>query len=617
MDKNLDEAIRLMKNAVRNGPDWVENELSAMLWERGLPEDYVELKILSESLISKGNIFGYIRLSRMYRDGKGVKKDLDEAIRLMKNAVDKGIPDWGKREYISVLLERCNPEDCNEILNYDGGKIQDFVNFQISKLSISGMIGGLGPKTIYKKSQKHCYSNPSIKATFQLNRRLLEYQHYCLCITDSNLNMIFSSCLQYNIRPDFILCTDMECNFPFAKTIREEDVVNSKFTAFITTSDNIPYGIEDTDIFLVDHVDKQSSFLSSNDKCNDVGCKIVIKDKQPFENNKYADYSEANKSGHLVVLRDHGFILIKPEDLIEKYQIGAKIYESLRPDIKWVFSRWDNIGDVFKIASLIKEFKIHTHNKSVGVIVRDRLAGISSLFHSIDEELNLGSKNYDALKLYIEYNLAYNDKLWYCSPEWSPFFGYTRTVPGTYLIQRPRESYDLRKESDRFKKWMNVPSSSLFEKIHTVDDGDSGKILLNPFGGWIYHNFKSIKDEVWDLFNEISSRCVEEGLSVYTNYNKEGKVLRESTMYEGSIIDLAKEIREFSDIVSVCTGLTDVVALTDCNLHIIYPDEGWAKEFSKKNLYERENIFEYTLGQGLSDSELIISNIVEKLIRNN
>ncbi len=205
--------------------------------------------------------------------------------------------------------------------------------------------------------------------------------------------------------------------------------------------------------------------------------------------------------------------------------------------------------------------------------------------------------------------MAYDSKIWYSFPAWSPFMGYTRTVLGTYMLPDANEPYDSRKEVDRFKSLMRIPLSGKFERIRTAERKRKGKVLLNPFGGWIYNQFDQLEAIMWNLFDIISQKCVEAGMRVYTNYNKGGRVLSGSEIYGGSVCELAKEIGEFSSIISVCTGLTDMIVLTDCNLHIIYPNENWSKEFSKRELCDRDGIFEYVYSPS-NDSEQIVDKII-------
>ena len=65
------------------------------------------------------------RLARMYRDGKGVERDLDKAIALMRQAANKNIG-WAKNELIDLLLKRNREEDLKEALNV--GQMGDSIN---------------------------------------------------------------------------------------------------------------------------------------------------------------------------------------------------------------------------------------------------------------------------------------------------------------------------------------------------------------------------------------------------------------------------------------------------------------------------------------------------------
>ena len=102
VEKNLDEAIIWMRAAGERNTNWAKNELADLLIKRALPGDHEEAYAICSSLAESGDAGAMGRLGRMYRDGKGIEKNAEEAIKWMQMATEKNV-DWMKE--LKVLTQ--------------------------------------------------------------------------------------------------------------------------------------------------------------------------------------------------------------------------------------------------------------------------------------------------------------------------------------------------------------------------------------------------------------------------------------------------------------------------------------------------------------------------------
>ncbi len=102
VERDIDKAIDWMRKASNKNIWWAKNELFDMLWYRNYPDDTLELKSLIEKSAQEGDSNALLRLGRMYRYGKGINRDLNKAIDLMKKASDSLMS--AKYEYVDLLL---------------------------------------------------------------------------------------------------------------------------------------------------------------------------------------------------------------------------------------------------------------------------------------------------------------------------------------------------------------------------------------------------------------------------------------------------------------------------------------------------------------------------------
>ena len=92
VDKDINKAIEWMRKSSDKWYGWSRSELMDLLWQRGNPQDLTEMRNVAELTIEKGDSLvkaGALgRLGRIYRDGKGVEKNIGKAIEFMQKAAE-------------------------------------------------------------------------------------------------------------------------------------------------------------------------------------------------------------------------------------------------------------------------------------------------------------------------------------------------------------------------------------------------------------------------------------------------------------------------------------------------------------------------------------------------
>jgi len=115
--KDLNKAAEWMRKAADKNVGWAKNELLDILWQIGTPESYSQMKKLAEKFAETGDGEAMGHIGRMYRDGKGVGKDLNKAAEWMQKAADKNI-EWAKNEFFDILYIDCRYSSWITMIDY-------------------------------------------------------------------------------------------------------------------------------------------------------------------------------------------------------------------------------------------------------------------------------------------------------------------------------------------------------------------------------------------------------------------------------------------------------------------------------------------------------------------
>ncbi|MCB5279965.1 MAG: sel1 repeat family protein, partial [Candidatus Cloacimonetes bacterium] len=114
--RDLDKAAEWMRKAADKNVGWAKNELFDILWRIDTPESMEEMISVATANAEAGEGGAMGRLGRAYRDGKGVKRDLDKAAEWMRKAADKNVG-WAKNELFDILWRIDTPESMEEMIS--------------------------------------------------------------------------------------------------------------------------------------------------------------------------------------------------------------------------------------------------------------------------------------------------------------------------------------------------------------------------------------------------------------------------------------------------------------------------------------------------------------------
>ena len=107
--RNLRKAADLMKETHSTNPQWSKWEYIDILWMMNTPETDKEMFEFAKPFAERGQKDIQGRLGRMYRDGRGVKKDLVVASEWMRRAADQNLI-WAKNELFDILWAKKGSE---------------------------------------------------------------------------------------------------------------------------------------------------------------------------------------------------------------------------------------------------------------------------------------------------------------------------------------------------------------------------------------------------------------------------------------------------------------------------------------------------------------------------
>ena len=114
--KDLNKALVYARRAYELNSKHVI-ELFDLLYCVNTKDANTEMAKLIKEVANSDNPDACGRLAKLYREGRGVTKDLDLAAKWMKEAADFGV-DWAKIEYYEILLEINTPESLEKMIQY-------------------------------------------------------------------------------------------------------------------------------------------------------------------------------------------------------------------------------------------------------------------------------------------------------------------------------------------------------------------------------------------------------------------------------------------------------------------------------------------------------------------
>lgn len=237
----------------------------------------------------------------------------------------------------------------------------------------------------------------------------------------------------------------------------------------------------------------------------------------------------------------------------------------------------DHIGDTVYVAGLIKEYKdAHPEYKKVCMIVSEYQKPLVTAFPSVDN-IVVSDEVVKLLCAYL-FSLPKLTAIVLKNFFFEPFVGVTRERNETEVNQ----GYVL-----------DLPATAQFEK--PVFNRDILK-LKKPLPDIVIMPYaKSMKELPEWFWENLVQRLHEKKYSIGTNVGckQEMSVPGTEAICE-PLMDMAVLCENCKAVISLRSGICDLLAFTNTNLFIIYSDEMIQKEGNIKKLFPREGIHEFS-----------------------
>lgn len=111
VSQDLDLATEYMRRAIEKNVSWARNEMFDILWQIGTQQAFDEAIKTIKPGIDSGDGYSMGRMGNAYYEGKGVEKNLGEAAKWMKRAVDHGCV-WAQKklDHIEFIINGLKEE---------------------------------------------------------------------------------------------------------------------------------------------------------------------------------------------------------------------------------------------------------------------------------------------------------------------------------------------------------------------------------------------------------------------------------------------------------------------------------------------------------------------------
>ena len=260
-----------------------------------------------------------------------------------------------------------------------------------------------------------------------------------------------------------------------------------------------------------------------------------------------------------------------------------------------------NIGDTILWTSAIKLFKKSQNIQRICVIVKKGLGDLISRFPSVDSVIES-----DFLRDRLN-TFAYEERIWELK---------------NYYWAHVRVDYDSRQILSQDGKVMGngfelFPGVSLSCALgrglwldgkyenpsisFNMEIGTGNKVLIMPYAYCV----DDIGNGVWE---ELIDRLA--GFDVYTNCATGQKEIKGSKREERTIVDLAEGCKEYRAIISLRSGLCDLLAMIKVdNLIILYPDNNIKEMFDVRIIWGNTNVTNIVIGD--NKQEDIVNTIIK------
>ncbi len=632
--QDLEKAMEWMRKAANKNSVSAGNELFDILWKIGTPDSYREMVSVADTFANQGNPHAMIRLGRAYRDGKGVGQDLEKAAEWIGQAVDMGAK-WASNELVQLLLRYTKNtelayqkafEICVENKNEDWAK----------KILPYLYYNGIGTEQNIKMAKKMWIEqnvsglSGNIEPAFVINPDLLQYDEIVLAGTKKEILLLFSICLQYNIRPDYYVtlsdCEELPEFYGNRLVLNDKTWTKTDGKAFLILSETKLKSVADECIFYIGADEPCSNVKNRNELltpsaifeneqlliCMDRNIGLEMKFSKPIA---YTDEIDSDlPNGKILIVCSSNIALIenlmkknkvfvdfepfytsaayiynnsrnkiKTIDLTQinkRYEDGKAIFNELDPKYQYLIAYDIAMGDQFRILSKRKGTDYSMRRFIVSEKAKDLLK-VQNM-----EGLVISSEQHNSLITYMSMSENYHTNVL--------LLGYRPIYPG--VGWKSDLNTIARTGSALEYNLIDIAGLNCNDPhyLNLISTEKKRKILLNPYGNNIRKRSSAETTKSYELFELLTIYLKDLGYSVYTNTPfTDQKEIPGTIRYEETIAEFVQNSTTFDFVISVFTGFIEVAMLTKVNLIVLNPGKETRIRYSK--LCEHDNYWEYDI----------------------
>lgn len=248
--------------------------------------------------------------------------------------------------------------------------------------------------------------------------------------------------------------------------------------------------------------------------------------------------------------------------IFEDYLIGLENYEFSKERYYIVCPY--GLGDTLYVSAFVKELKKQHGIKSVSLIVKESHAAIAEMFDAVDEIIR-SDKLVEKLNVF-----SISTETWQLK---NYLYGHFKKS----VQQINYEEYDEKKYSmlELYRKFvMNIEEDSPLDMITYKNENDDhlnfisdASVIIAPYA----HTAKLLPVVFWEKVVDV---LLNKGYEVYTNIAKNEKEIKGSRALCVGLADIAKCAETAKCVISIRSGLCDVLAFTKARLIVIDTDQG-------------------------------------------
>lgn len=299
--------------------------------------------------------------------------------------------------------------------------------------------------------------------------------------------------------------------------------------------------------------------------------------------------------------------ILEKEEIIEKIFINegmlCKVENiKFKRDVIYICCPY-GIGDTLYVAALVKAYKLYNKDISkVYLIVKENHEKIVDLFEGVDGGI-VSNKLVELLTKYSTYTATWKLKNY--------LYGHFKRKSNGQLLD---EFYDEKYVDivSKYKKMvMNLPLSSELENLKENSfsnyDNEKNEIVVMPYA-------KSIKMLPIGFWKDLCKILISKGFQVYTNVGSAmEKPIDETTSISGDIVEVMKIYERCKAVISLRSGLCDLLAFTKTKLIIINTDYELCNICDLKRIFPQRNIININCYREYN-YKVLIDQILESIL---